>query len=330
MTFRRVRVSDSETAGGVMTRGYVPLAPEMTAAQAIAYLRDLSPPQEEVYYLYVLDADRRLLGVVSLRALISATPRARVAALMTTPPISVLDETDQEECAALMRQNRLMTLPVLGADGRLEGIITADDMADILAEEATEDIYKMAGVGVKERALSPLRESLHRRIPHLVTNLVTAFISGLTVSAFEGTISKAASLAVFMPIIAGHGGNTGTQVATIVVRSVALDELKRKDTLKLLAKEIGFGLIHGCLVGALTACLALALYQNLWLAGVVFFAMVGSVAVAGIAGSLTPLGLEAMGMDPALASAIWLTTFTDVIGFLMLLGAGTLLVTHLQ
>jgi magnesium transporter len=320
----------AETAGGLMTRGYLEIRPEMTAGEAISLLRTIQPPGGEVYYyLYVISPKNQLIGVVNLRQLITADPSTPVTDLMTAEIISVLPGTDQEECARLLQRYRLRALPVVDSAGVLKGTITADDLVDVLTREATEDMYKMAGVGVKERALSPLRESLRRRIPHLVTNLATAFISGLTVGTFEGTISKAASLAVFMPIIAGHGGNTGTQVATIVVRSVALDELKKKDTLNLLAKEIGFGLIHGCLVGALTAALALALYQNPWLAGVVFFAMVGNVVVAGIVGSLTPLGLEAMGMDPALASAIYLTTFTDVIGFLMLLGAGTLLLAHL-
>jgi len=321
----------AETAGGLMTRGYVEIRPDMTAGEAIALLRSTQPPGGEVYYyLYVVSPGNKLIGVVNLRQLITANPSSPVTDLMTREIISVLPGTDQEECARLLQRYRLRALPVVDSDGNLRGAITADDLVDVLTREATEDMYKMAGVGVKERALSPLRESLRRRIPHLVTNLATAFLSGLTVGTFEGTISKAASLAVFMPIIAGHGGNTGTQVATIVVRSVALDELKKKDTLSLLAKEISFGLIHGCLVGALTAALALALYQNPWLAGVVFFAMVGNVVVAGIIGSITPLGLRAIGMDPALASAIYLTTFTDVIGFLMLLGAGTLLLSHLS
>jgi magnesium transporter len=166
-------------------------------------------------------------------------------------------------------------------------------------------------------------------MPHLLVNLITAFVSGLTVSLFEGTVAKAAALAVFMPIIAGHGGNTGTQVATIVVRALALGEVSPRHTLRLIFKEIAFGMVHGAVAGLLTSALAMGLYQNIWLATVVFGAMVGNVVVAGITGATIPMLLRSLRMDPALASSIWLTTFTDVMGFLMLLGAGTVLVGKL-
>ena len=318
-----------DTAGGLMTRGYVALHPDMTVQEAVTYLRLRRPSAEEGYYLYVLDGANRLQGVVNLRQLIVASPGTPVSQLMTRDVIAVPPETDQEEVARLIQRYRLRALPVVDEKGVLLGIITADDVLDVVTEEATEDLYRLAGVGVEERALSPLRESLKRRIPHLVVNLATAFVSGLTVSAFEGTVAQAAALAVFMPIIAGHGGNTGTQAATVMVRSLALGDATPRDTLRIVAKEMAFGLVHGVLAGSLAAGLALALYQNPWLAAVVFGAMVGNVVVAGVVGSLIPLALQALKIDPALASSIWLTTFTDVMGFLMLLGAGTLLVDRL-
>jgi magnesium transporter len=320
---------EEETAGGIMTRGYIALHPEMTAREAINFLRLRRPAAEEGYYLYVLDETNRLQGVVNLRQLIIADPSTPIAELMTRDAITVAPETDQEETARLLQHYRLRALPVVDKQGVLLGIVTVDDVIDVIEEEATEDIYRLAGVGVREWALSPLRESLRNRIPHLLVNLLTAFLSGFTVSLFEGTIARAATLAVFMPIIAGHGGNTGTQAATVVVRSLALGEVTPADVARIVFKEVRFGLVHGCLAGLLAAGLAFALYQNPWLSGVVYLAMQGNVVVAGIVGATIPLGLRALRIDPALASSIWLTTFTDVMGFLLLLGAGSLLVTRL-
>lgn len=317
------------TAGSLMTKGYLALHPDMTVREAINFMRLYRPFADEAYYLYVLDGANRLQGVVNLRQIIIADPDTPVSELMTTDLITVPPGADQEEVARLIRRYRLRALPVVDAEGTLLGIVTADDVIDVITEEDTEDMFRMAGVGVQERALSPLKDSLRRRMPHLLVNLITAFVSGFTVSLFEGTVAKAAALAVFMPIIAGHGGNTGTQVATIVVRALALGEVGPAQSLRLISKEIAFGMVHGVVAGLLTSALALTLYQNLWLATVVFGAMVGNVVVAGVTGATIPILLRSLRMDPALASSIWLTTFTDVMGFLMLLGAGTVLVEKL-
>jgi len=319
-----------ESAGGLMTRGYVALHKDMTVAEAMTFLRMSRPLAEEAYYLYVLDGQNRLLGVVNLRQLIVSDPDTPIEQVMTRDVISVRPDTDQEEVARLLQHYRLRALPVVDEAGVLRGIITADDIIDVITEEATEDILLQAGLDVRESALSPVTSSLKRRGPWLVVNLLTAFLSALTVSAFEDTISKAAALAAFMPVIAGHGGNTGTQVTTLVVRGIALGEIEPRDAARVVVKEVLFGLAHGLIVGSLTAGLAYLLSGNYWLSAVVFAAMVGNVLVAGVLGALIPLGLKAVRLDPALASAIWLTTFTDVLGFLMLLGAGALLVSKLS
>ncbi len=319
-----------ESAGGLMTRGYVALHKDMTVGEAIAFLRLRKPLAEEAYYLYVLDDRNRLEGVVNLRQLIVSERETRIEDVMTSEVVSVTAETDQEEVARLLQHYRFRALPVVDNQGALSGVITADDVIDVITEEATEDIYLQAGLDVHETALSPVTMSLRRRVPWLVVNLMTAFLSALTVSAFQGTISRVATLAAFMPVIAGHGGNTGTQVTTLVVRGIALREVRGSDAFRIVFKEILFGLVHGLIVGSLTALLAYVLSDNYWLSIVVFGAMIGNVLVAGIFGALIPLGLRAVKMDPALASAIWLTTFTDVVGFLMLLGAGALLVSKLS
>jgi magnesium transporter len=318
-----------ESAGGLMTLGYVALHPEMTVGQAMTFLRLRKPLADEAYYLYVLDAANRLQGVVNLRELIISDPETPIVEVMTRDAIAVEPETDQEEAARLIQKYRLRALPVVDEERVLRGIITADDAMEVASEEATEDMYRMAGLDVQESVFSPVSRALRRRVPWLLVNLMTAFLAALTVSAFEDTISKVAVLAAFMPIIAGHGGNTGTQATTLVVRGIALGEVRLQDASRIAAKEIAFGLVHGCLAGALTAGLALVLTGNVWLAGVVFGAMIGNIVVAGLAGGLIPLGLRAVKIDPALASAIWLTTFTDVMGFLLLLGMGTLLISQL-
>lgn len=323
-------VHSDESAGGLMTRGYVALPEDMTVGEAVNFLRLSKPLAEEGYYLYVVDSHSRLEGVVSLRQLIVSDPSTPIPDVMTSEVISVTPDADQEEAARLLTHYRLRALPVVDEDGVLRGIITADDVIDVLTEEATEDIYHMVGLGVDESVLSPVVGSLKRRIPWLLVNLVTAFIAALTVSAFEDTISKVAILAAFMPIIAGHGGNAGTQSATLVVRGIALAEVTPSDVRQVAKKEVVFGLIHGFVSGLLTGALAFILSDNIWLALVVFAAMQFNLIIATLAGALIPLALRALRIDPALASAIWLTTFTDVVGFLMLLGLGTLLLSKLS
>lgn len=224
---------------------------------------------------------------------------------------ALLSRTEPPEQAALVRR-----LAQVG--------VTASATPTAPARHAARQGY------VEEEALAPLGRALRSRVPWLLLNLLTAFLAAAVVAPFGGTISRIASLAVFMPVIAGHGGNTGTQVATIVVRSLGTGNLRANDVRTVLRKEAAFGIVHGLLAGMLTAAYALLLNQNLWLAAVVVVAMVGNVFAAGLAGSVIPLALRRAGQDPALASSIWLTTFTDMFGFVLLLELGTLLVTKLD
>lgn len=318
-----------ESAGGIMSRGFVALNEGISVAQAIDYLRVLRPPADKAYYLYVIDHERHLQGTVSIRDLIVSSPKTTLAEITQRDAHAVTTATDQEEVARTLQRYNLLAVPVLDEEGRLEGVSTADDLIDVIQEEATEDMYRMVGLGEEERVLGPVSQSLKRRIPWLLVNLVTAFAAAAVVAPFEGTIAKASTLAVFMPVIAGHAGNTGTQVATLVVRGLALGEIQMRDFGTILRKELAFGLVHGALAGALTAALALVISLNPWLGLVVFMALVLNVIAAGIMGAAIPLILKKWGADPALASSIWLTTFTDMLGFLMLLGFGTLLLSHI-
>ncbi len=318
-----------ESAGGLMTRGYVALHKDMTAREAITFLRLRRPFAEEAYYLYVLDAANRLEGVVNLRQLIVADPDTPIQEIMTRDVISVAPETDQEEAARLVQHYRLRALPVVDEARVLRGIITADDLIDVITEEATEDMYKMAGVGVREWAFSPLRESAARRIPWLAFNMLWAFAAASVINVFEGTIEKVAALAIFMPMIAGQAGNAGIQTATIVVRSMALGEVELSDVLRVLSKEWAMGIIKGVLFGLVLGTVAWAWKGNETLGIVAGLAMFLNMLVAATVGVLVPMTLRRLGIDPATIAGVFDTMVTDLMGFLIFLGLATLLVTQL-
>lgn len=317
-----------ESAAGLMTPEYLALEATWTVEETLWYLRRVKP-EENIDYLYVLDAERHLIGVVRLRALVVAMPRTTLQQIMNPEVVSVKAGVDREEAARIMRHYDLLALPVVDEEDRLLGIITFDDAADVLEEEATEDIYHMAGMSSEERVQGPFLATLRRRMPWLLVNLLTAFLSANVVSMFEPTIERMTALAIFMPVIAGHGGNTGTQAITLMIRGLALGEIRLRDTSTILVREFGFGIVHGCVAGLIAALIALILVGNPWLGVVVGVAMLGNVLLAVTLGALLPMLLRALNLDPALMSSIFLTTFTDIGGFLMLLGLGTLLLSKL-
>jgi magnesium transporter len=319
-----------ETAGGIMTRGYIALHKDMTAQEAISFLRATKPLPDEAYYLYVLDSRSRLQGIVNLRELIVSDPSTRIEDVMTSDLVTVGPGVDQEDAARMLQHYRLRSLPVVDEDGVLQGIITSDDIIDVIQEEATEDMFRMAGLSADESVFAPVSVSARLRIPWLVINLGTALVAGAVVAAFEGTIEKAAALAAFMPIIAGQGGNAGIQTVTIVVRSLALGEIESQDALPILRKEVGLGVVRGVLFGVLVGAIAYA-WQGEWAWGLVVGAsMLLIMLVAGVVGTVIPLGMRALRIDPAIASGVFLTTATDILGFFFLLGLATLMIDQLS
>jgi len=310
-------IHPDESAGGLMTRGFVALHKVMTAEEAMTLLRARKPLAEEAYYLYVLDAGNRLQGVVNLRQLIVAEPDTKIEDVMTRDVVSVRPDTDQEEAANLLQHYRLRALPVVDESGVLSGIITADDIIDVIQEEATEDIFQIVGLPADESAYASL-----------LINLVTAFAGVGVVAAFQGTIDDAARLAIFMPIVAGQGGNAGIQSITVIVRGIALGEIEVRDRWRVLTREILIGVIKGVAVALVVGLVALVFLGWAW-ALVVSVALVGNLAVAGAFGAIIPLGLRAFRQDPALASGIFLTMITDAMGFLLLLGLATLMIDEL-
>ncbi|MGD8245119.1 MAG: magnesium transporter [Anaerolineae bacterium] len=318
-----------ESAGGLMTAAEVVLRQEMTAEEALAHLRSVAPDAETVYYLFVVDRSESLVGVVSLRQLVVARPQMRVGEIMDTDVIHVEAEEDQEVAARLMSRYDLVALPVVDAAHRMLGVITHDDLVEVLEEEATEDIFRLGGVPEEHPVDMPLPVALRTRLPWLVLNLGTAMASALVLSLFEGTIARVAVLAAFFPIVAGVSGSAGTQTLTVTVRGLALGELSPAEGFRTLGREVLIGLANGIAVGGLVALIALAWHGTPMLGVVVGVATLLNMIGAAVAGALVPIALQVLKIDPALASPILVTTITDAFGYFIYLGLATLTISML-
>jgi magnesium transporter len=314
---------DSDTAGGIMNAPPPSLRRFWTVAEAVKFIKAQYADESQFYYLYVLDRNGMLIGVVSLRSMILAEPEQTIEEIMSRNVTSVRATADQEEVAQLLQRYDLVALPVVDDDGRLIGIVHVDDVVDVIEEEATEDIYKLAQVSPDSEIYSPVLESVRNRVPWLLINIGTAFLASAVVAHFESTIASAAVLAAFMPIVAGQGGNAGTQTMTIVVRSLALKEIAPRDTLWALWHEAKVGIINGISIGLLVGLIAWLWQGNPYLGLVISVAMLGNLIVAAMAGVFVPMTLKTLHVDPALASGIFVTTFTDVMGFFLFLGLAT-------
>lgn len=313
-----------DCVGRWMSRDFFALRSDWSIEEAFVQLRHEKPDTGDHFYLYTVDEEERLQGVVSIRNFITATPEQKLREIMVKDVIHLKLTTDQEQAADRIRHYGLLALPVIDEAGKLVGILRADEVLNVQVEEATEDIYLQVGLGAEVSPFSPLFESLRLRGPWLLINLVIGFFSAVIVSQFESTIAKVALLASFMPIIAGHGGNAGSQTSTLVVRGLALNEIGRRDVATVLRKEFFFGGLYGLLAGCLTSVLAYWMSKDIHLAFIVFLAMGGNIIMATVGGSLIPILLKRSGVDPALASTVWLTTITDWIGFILLLGLAEL------
>ena len=317
-----------KTAGRIMNPKVFALSEDLTAAEAITALQ-ASRDVEMVFYLYVIDARRHLVGVVSLRRLLLVRPETPLKRIMTTDLISVRVDINQEEVARLVASYNLLAIPVVDEENKLVGVITVDDVIDVIKDEATEDVYRLAGLASDDRVFTAPSDSLRKRLPWLVVNLATAFIAASVVKLFEGTIGVVTSLAVFMPVVAGMGGNAATQTLAVIVRGIALGELTWRNTRKALLKEATVGIGNGVACGIVGAGVVWLMQGNPFLGAILGLAMVINMFVAAIAGTLIPLALRALKVDPALASSVFITTLTDVFGFLSFLGLGALFIKYL-
>jgi magnesium transporter len=249
---------------------------------------------------------------------------------MTADLMSARVDMDQEEVARQVASYNLLAIPVVDEENKLVGVITVDDVIDVIKDEATEDIYRLAGVAGDERAFTPAGESLRKRLPWLGVNLATAFLAASVVALFEGTIERITALAIFMPIVAGMGGNAATQTLTVIVRGIALGELNWANSRKALLKEAAVGMGNGIVLGLVAAVVAWVTRGNPVLGLVLCAAMIINMFVAATAGTLIPLGLRAANVDPALASSVFITTLTDVFGFFSFLGLARVFIRFLE
>ncbi len=310
------------TAGRVMTTEYVQLREGLTVGEALEKIRRTDQDKETIYYAYVTDNQRRLVSVVSLRQLFFTIPSALVGDVASKRLIKAYTEMPQEEVAQIMKRYDLIALPVVDREDRLVGIVTIDDVIDILEEEATEDIQKLAGVsGGDEAALSSPKVTVRKRLPWLLGNIVLYVGAASAIAPFQKVIALVPVLAVVMPILSNASGNVAIQTLSVTVRGLGIGEVTHADTLKILRKELLAGLGTALALGLALAVLSLiwAVPSERWVSIVAGLVMIINVFVAASLGTLLPMGLKRMNLDPALISGPLLTTTLDAIGFLTFL-----------
>ncbi|WOO40708.1 magnesium transporter [Rubellicoccus peritrichatus] len=322
-TVRELIEYDQDSAGGIMTPEVAKVFTDMTVTEAVGMIQKLDEELEHIYYIYVVDHDDQLLGIVSMRDLVMAKGSDVIGDIMTTELRGIIPvDMDQEEVAHEMAEHNFHALPVVDENKRLIGIVTDDDIIDIIQEEATEDLQKMMGAGGDETLGDPIVESVRRRTPWLVVNLVSAFFAGGVIAMFEHQIHQLTILAVCMPIVASLGGNTGGQSLAVVIRSLALGDVHRGESRDVCLREGFKGLLNGVLIGIIAAAVIWAFTGEAIVGGVVLLAMILSMTYAGTVGAFIPIILKRMGLDPAQSSQMFLTASTDIVGFAVFLGLG--------
>ncbi|MPZ75112.1 MAG: magnesium transporter [Deltaproteobacteria bacterium] len=317
------------TVGRIMNTDFMALLPSTTAQGAIDKIRERGE-LESFFYLYVIDDDNKLAGVVPIRNLVIAPRDRTLKEMMIADPVKGDVFMDQEEAARLVAKYELLALPIVDEGGHLEGIITVDDVIDIINEESTEDMYKMAGLAEEDRVFTPISRSVRMRLPWTMLNLLTTGAAASVVTMFQGTITEVVALVTFMPIVAGVGGNGATQTATVIIRGIALGELEFSSAWKAIVKQVSVNICLALAAGAMIACIAVLWQGNPILGLVLACAMILNLGlVAGLSGAVIPLLLKALRFDPALGSGIVVTGLTDAFGFLSFLGLATIFIRYL-
>ncbi|HEY1023940.1 MAG TPA: magnesium transporter [Sphingobacteriaceae bacterium] len=319
-TIRSLLKYAEDTAGGIMNTQVLKVNSKLTKKDALEEIIRQSEEMEEFYSINVVDDKNHLLGTVSLKNVIKARSNVKISDLLNADFVFVKANTDQEEVARLISQYNLTSIPVVDDEMHLLGRITFDDVIDVLEEENTEDILKISGVSEDEELSGNWKEAVKSRLPWLIINLATAFLAASVIRYFEPTISRLVILSGYMTIIAGMGGNAATQALAVTVRRISLSDLTDAQAYRTVLKEFTVGMINGAATGIIVLIVALMYDSNPMLGFVIFLAMTGNLIIAGITGASIPLLLKRVGIDPAIASSIIITTFTDVFGFLLLLG----------
>jgi len=319
---------EEETAGRIMSPDFYALNHNTNVSDAITAMQ-LEGDVESTFYLYAIDDQNHLVGVVSLRQLLFAHPNTKLKDIMTKDLISVHPETDQEEVARHVADYNFVALPVIDSESKLIGVVTVDDVIDVIDKEATEDIYKMLSLDTSDRIQDSPLKSIKKRLPFLIFSLLTASLAPLVVHYFEDTIKAFVTLAVFMPLVAALGGISGNQTIAIIVREIAIGQADWITARKALLKEMLVGIGNGIILGSILAVISYLILKNPFLGLILGLAIIINLFIAALLGTLIPLFLKLIRLDPALGSVNLLTMCTDTIGFLSFLGLGTLFLGYL-
>lgn len=308
-----------DSAGRIMSPDLLAFYQGIKVKEAIQRLRTLIKRGEKIDYVYVIDSDNKLVGVLIMRDLLLANPDTPLVQVMHKKVFSVNAFMDREEVVHQVAQKRFLAVPVVDRESRILGTIKTNELLTHTEEEATEDIQKMFGAGGDERVFSPMSFTISKRLPWLHVNLATAFLAAFVISFFEDIIAKVTLLAVFLPVVAGQGGNSGAQSLAVVMRGLVTHEIQPSLAGRVIRKESVIGLLNGLILGLVTGAVAWMWGGNPYLGVVIGVAMVINMVLAGLSGAAIPLGMKAIGLDPAQSSSIILTTITDVVGFLAFL-----------
>ena len=308
-----------DSAGRLMQREMVVIPSAWSVGETIDHMREAEDLPDDFYDLFIVNPKHKPIGFVPLSRVLRTKRPVRLTEIMDTDLWPIPLTMNQEDVAYTFRQYGLVSAPVVDEAGRLVGVITVDDVVRVIDEEAEEDLMKMAGLGESD-LYNDLLETVRARSPWLVVNLMTAILASLVIGLFEGTIEKVVALAVLMPIVASMGGNAGTQTLTVAVRALAMKDLSSANAWRFINKELLVGLFNGLVFAVITGAIAWYWFDQPQIGLVIGAAMVVNLIVAGLSGTLIPIGLERLGVDPAIASSVFLTTVTDVIGFFAFLG----------
>lgn len=318
-----------DTAGGIMTTEYLALKSSLTAKEALLKIKDIAPKKEVIDTIFVLNQEHQLVGTADLRNIFAAEDEDYLSTIMDDGMITVSPDMDQEDVAALVSKYDLKAIAVINRRGSMLGIITVDDVIDVLLEEQTEDMLMFSGISGEEGVSSRILSSVAVRLPWLLVNLCTASFAAFLIQQFEGTITQVVALSAIMPIVAATSGNSGSQTLAIIIRGITLGELSLKEDWLRVFREMTIGMINSSVVGGIASFVVYAMYGNFYLSLILFLAMFFNSFIASSCGFFIPLTLKALKLDPALASSIFLTATTDIMAFLIFLGLATHFIQYL-
>ena len=333
---KELMIYGEDTAGGIMTTEFVALSKDIDISRAIEYLRENAPEAETIYYTYVIDKWGKLVGVISLRELIIGKPETLIEEIMSSQVIYVNINDDQEEVARIVSKYDLLAVPVVDLQGKLRGIVTVDDVIDVIEEEATEDIYKFAGTsesesdfdeedGFFERVFS----SVKARLPWLVITLFGGILSATILGKYEDTLNSYTAVAFFMPLLTGMGGNVGTQSSTLTVRGLATGNVDMKKAFKTIFQEMSIGASVGMICSLMVFVVAMVWMKEIRLGIVVGIAMLANMITAATIGTTVPMIFKKFGVDPAVASAPFISTTLDITGLTIYFTLTTTILLHI-